>query len=193
MIYKVKAGQQIKVSASEIKKTIMKVNRWSAKTYNKKRYLFKNKLRTYEAFTKSKTAQSPVELLYKQALAKKREGRNYHPSLKMKRIMKLTAYGNKGRISYGLARPKKALELNEAFSRATRAKFGNFIAANPGAQKIWDEVTDPVKREQALADYADAVHAKMAADEKIVAGSAIPFGDVAGTPDVVDFDLTPYM
>ena len=91
-LYKTIKGNRVKVTPTEAKTTIMRANGWTAEQYKKQYDIFKNKLRAYEAFEgKFAKRQSAVELLYKQAKAKLREGADYQPSIKMQRIESFTS------------------------------------------------------------------------------------------------------
>lgn len=196
-IYKIAKGSKRELTSKEVKAYIMKINGWTSEEYRKKYDIFKNKLRSYEAFRESRgeetARQSPAQLLYKEAKAKESLGADYRPSIKMKLIQSFTS------VSMGKA-GKKALRGKtyqarraSAFEKATFSRFEGFMKANAFARKIWNEIEDPVKRDQALADYANKLHAKMDEEGKMREDEAIPFGEVTGSPDTIEFDLSEYM
>lgn len=198
-VYKIANGVQVKVSPSEMKKTIMKANEWTETEYKKQYDLFKNKLRAYEGFmakTSGKASkQSPAEVLYKQAKSKeraKKKGETYRPSAKMKQILKTPALSTNA--------SKKAVERQsyidrrkEEFGKVSGAAFKNFIEKNETAKKIADSIDDPVKRDQALRDYADFVREKIKEGEENEKNEAIPTGESYGSDIAYDFDYSAYL
>ena len=203
-IYKVVKGVKTKVSASEVKQTIMKANNWTSEQYRKQYDLFKNKLRAFESYEeghgKAVKPQSPVEVLYKQAKAKIREGENYKPSIAMQRLQSFSAVSiTKGRSYYKGDRKKEAkkktYESRRSFTYygSTYHAFKEFIHKNEGAYKIFQTIKDPVMLEQALKDYAKKVHAKVDAEGKVREKEAIPSGESYGSTEEIAFDLTPYL
>lgn len=54
-------------------------------------------------------------------------------------------------------------------------------------------ITDPVKREQALINLAEKLHAKQDAAGRVQASSAIPFGQAVGSDEALDFDIEEYL
>ena len=195
-LYKTSKGATVKIKPSEIKQTIMRANGWTAQEYKKNYDIFKNKLRAYEAFEGSYAKkQSPVELLYKQAKAKLREGVDYVPSIKMQRIESFTS------VSSGKA-GLKALEgrmyksrREAAYSAATYKQFEGLISKNAKAKEIYDTIKDPVKREKALADYAEMIHAKIDEQDKAEENEAIKAGngEMFGSTDTVDYDISAWL
>ena len=181
--------ERTKVKPSEVKETIMKANKWTEDQYKKQFYLFRNKLKAYENYRKARGAdvkeQSPLEVLYRQAKTKIREGENYEPSLEMKRIQSFSAVSiTKGRTL--------AQDLNSAYSRkrdaqfaaTTEAAFKGFIEKTPKAQEIMEKIKDPVTREEALKDLADHVHAKQLPNGEVASGEAVGSDNAAEDYDV---------
>lgn len=211
-IYKVVKGVKTKVSASEVKQTIMKANNWTSEQYRKQYDLFKNKLRAFESYEeghgKAVKPQSPVEVLYKQAKAKIREGADYKPSIAMQRIQSFSAVSiTKGRSYY--KKDKDKVDTREAKKRAKRKvydtqrtstyygatyrRFEGLIKKNEGALRIFLEIDDPVKLEEALVDYANKMHINVDNLNKLTSW-AIPFsGESYGSTEEIAFDLTPYL
>lgn len=189
------------VSTREVKKAIMKANNWSESQYQKKYDLFKNKLRAKESFEIAHgvevKSQSPVEVLYKQAKAKenaRKLGQMYKPSIAMRRIQSFSAVSiTKGRaLSKDTANTysRKRAKVYERF--ATRA-FKELIDKNTMAKEIAAKIKDPVKREQALKDYADSIHAKIDEEGKAQEDETIPHGESYGSDEAIDFDYSQYL
>jgi len=196
-----KQGQTVKVkmTPSQIKAEIMKINNWTPEQYKKNYDIFKNKLRSFEAFERAKgvsvQTQSARDLLFKEARAKKRFGNNYQPSIKMQRIREFTSISSGKALEKALQSPKYTTAREMAYSTKSYEQFEGLIRSNAKAKEIWNNVTDPVKREQALIDYANKINAKI--DEQTRAmkesGEAIPSGEVFGSSDVIEFDISAYM
>lgn len=187
-------GKEVKISAREVKQTIMKANNWTAEEYKKKYDIFKNKLRAFEAYEKVSVKQSPVELLYKQAKAKMRD-KDYKPSIKMRRIQDFTSISSGKKLQEAMTH-KRYLEARTAtYTDATYLQFRGLIENNSKAEEIYETIKDPVKREKALADFANKIKAAKKENDERVANEAIPVGsgEAIGSPDFVDFDLTPYL
>ena len=186
-----------RVTTSEAKAYIMKVNQWNEDQYNKQRYLLKNKLRAYESFKRrgdaSVVPQSPVELLYKTAKAKERQGASYHPSIEMRRIQAFTSIGSEKALRKAESGKRYLSSAGKRFETYTGLAFQRFIEINPVAAKIFVEVKDPVKREQALKELADKLHAKQKEDGRVEESSAIPIGEVTGSDEFTDFDYSKYL
>lgn len=195
--YKMKGGKQVKVSSREIKQYIMKAHGWTAEQYQKQYDLFKNKLRAYESFKASHGGkvqpQSVVDVLYAQAKSMKRRGEGYKPSLKMKQIESFSAYSiTKGRKLAGTL-DYQAREIRK-YGEFVNMQFEGLLKANAKAREIAEAVADPIKREEALSAYANAIHAKTDEQGKVEEGEAVPYsGEAQGSPDAIDFDYTEYL
>ena len=195
--YTIKNGQKIKMTSREVKQYIMKQNKWTSDQYNKQYDILRNKLRAYESYERASgkkvQTQSVQSLLYKEAKAKKREGVNYKPSIKMQRIRSFTSVssGKKGREA--LTHERYRARRTATYEDATYKQFGGFIEANPQAKFIYESVKDPVKREKALSDYANKVKAKINEQDEVEENEAIPYGEVYGSDTQFDFDITPYL
>ena len=188
-LYKMVKGQRVEMSSREVKAYIMKQNGWTSSQYDKQDDIFKNKLRAYENYERAhgvtSKRQSPTQLLYKEAKAKAREGANYTPSIKMRRIRSFTS------VSSGKA-GQKALQGQRYQARRAQL-YEEATRNNPTAKEIAERLKDPVKREQALADYANKIHAKIDEEGKAQENEAIPFGETFGSDDPVDFNIEDYM
>lgn len=210
-ITKNKVRVKVNLTRSQVKQEIMKANKWTAEQYRKQYDIFKNKLRAYESYQEAQGIEAPkesvVDLLFAQAKAKRLYGKKYKPSMKMQQIQRFKAYS----ITQGRERAKS----NKRYALQERAKYGAYVsnrfgfndglvAKNAGAKKIYDKFIEDakeknkpinwVKLEKALADYADAMHAKEDDDGKKVDADGIHYGEVQGSPDVsVDFDIESYL
>ena len=195
-IYKIKNGVKVELKSSEVKAYIMKVNKLTTAEYNKKYDILRNKLRSYEAYQKAhgkatnKTSVS--QLLYKQAKAKARLGSNYRPSAQMRRIESFTSVSSGKAGQKALLGKKYNARRSTSYSETTFNAFENFIEKNATAKKIWLEIEDPVKREQALKDYAEKMHAVISESGKVSENEAIPTGEAVGSDSEIDFDLNSY-
>lgn len=195
-IYKIVDGEQVALKASEVKNFIMKVNNWNAEEYQKEYDIFKNKLRTLENFEGVPKAEreSPVELLYKQAKAKKRYGSDYQPSIKLQRILNTSAYSSSPKRQQQLLKNQSYVErLQKRYRESTNKAFKGLLEKNPVAKEIDEKIKDPVQREKALIDLADKLHARINEQGVIQDLGGIPFGESVGSSDGIDFDLTPYL
>lgn len=195
-IYKIVDGDQVALSAKEVKNFIMKVNNWNAVQYQKEYDIFKNKLRTLENFEGVPKAEreSPVELLYKQAKAKKRYGEDYQPSIKLQRILSTSAYSSSPKRQQQLLKNQSYVErLQKRYRESTNKAFKGLLEKNPVAKEIDEKIKDPVQREKALIDLADKLHARIDEQGIITELGGIPFGESVGSSDGIDFDLTSYL
>lgn len=197
-IYKIKKGERVELSTKEVKQYVMKVNGWTSAEYDKKYDIFKNKLRAFENYEQKhgvkNKRQSPMQLLYKQAKAKVRDGADYKPSIKMQRINNFTSVSS-GKAGQKALQGKRYQERRTAlYEEATSKQFAGFIEKNAKAKEISETITDPVKREQALRDYADALNAKIDEQDKVNENEPIPVGsETIGSSDNIDFDISEYM
>lgn len=195
-IYKIVDGEEVALKASEVKNFIMKVNNWNADQYQKEYDLFKNKLRTLENFEGVPKAEreSPVELLYKQAKAKKRYGADYQPSIKLQRILSTSAYSSSPKRQQQLLKNQSYVEkLQKRYRESTNKGFKGLLEKNPVAKEIDEKIKDPVQREKALIELAEKLHARIDEQGVITELGGIPFGESVGSSDGIDFDLTPYL
>lgn len=196
-LYKMVKGQRVEMSSREVKAYIMKQNGWTSSQYDKQYDIFKNKLRAYENYERAhgvtSQRQSPTQLLYKEAKTKAREGANYTPSIKMRRIRSFTSVSSGKAGQKALQGQRYQAKRAQLYEEATSKQFKGLIDNNPTAKEIVERIKDPVKREQALADYANKIHAKIDEEGKAQENEAIPFGETFGSDDVVDFDISEYL
>lgn len=196
-LYKMVKGQRVEMTSREVKAYIMKQNGWTSSQYDKQYDIFKNKLRAYENYERAhgvtSKRQSPTQLLYKEAKAKAREGANYTPSIKMRRIKSFTSVSSGKAGQKALQGQRYQARRAQLYEEATSKQFKGLIDNNPTAKEIAKRIKDPVKREQALADYANKIHAKIDEEGKAQENEAIPFGETIGSDDQVDFDIEAYL
>ena len=196
-LYKMVKGQRVEMSSREVKAYIMKQNGWTSRQYDKQYDIFKNKLRAYENYERAhgvtSPRQSPTQLLYKEAKAKAREGADYTPSIKMRRIRSFTSVSSGKAGQKALQGQRYQARRAQLYEEATSKQFKGLIDNNPKAKEIAERIKDPVKREQALADYANAIHAKIDEEGKAQENEAIPFGETFGSDDPADFDIEAYL
>ena len=197
-IYKIVKGGRVELSTREVKKYVMKVNNWTSDEYNKKYDIFKNKLRAFENFQRAhgviKDRQSPMQLLYKEAKAKVRDGADYTPSIKMQRIKNFTSVSSGKAGQRALQSSRYMQKRNKLYEDATNEQFRGFIKKNAKAQEIANAIEDPVKREEALRDYADAINAKIDEQDEVSENETIPMSsEVIGSTDEIEFDYSKYL
>lgn len=202
-----KAGDLVKVSSKEVKEFIMKAHGWTSEEYTKKRDMFKNRLRAFESFQRAQgkevKSQNVVELLYKQAKAMKYYGKEYQKSEQIKRIESFSAVSiTKGRQQ--AKRQGKAFKaINDKQLKYVNERFKSLISNNEGAQRIVDAFNQKAKAdgkpvnatmlEEALTDYADSIHAKIAEEAKQQSGETIPSGEAYGSDTDFAFDIDDYL
>lgn len=195
--YKIVKGQRVAMTNKEVKSYIMKVNGWTTDQYNKQYDILRNKLRAYESYEKASgrkiSSQSARDLLFKEAKTKQRMGANYTPSIKMQRIKQFTSVSS-GKAGQRALQGKVYMERRtRIYNDATYKQFKGLINSNAQARTIYESIKDPVKREQALADFANKLHTKINENEEIEEASAIPFGETIGSDESIDFDISLYM
>lgn len=186
------------ISYRSAKQEVLKIRGWTSEEYQKKYDILKNKVRAYESFKASKgikvEKQNISELLYKESKKIKQYGKDYTPSLEMQRIQSFSAVSiSKGRQ---LARSSESyIAKREAIYEATtNITFEGLLSKNKMAQEIYDEIQDPVKREEALKDYAEALHLKMTENGKVdTEGSELQQGETFGSDITIDFDYSEYL
>ena len=171
----------------------MAANDWTEDQYRKQYDIFKNKLRAYESYRRAHGAevetQSPQEVLYRAAKAKKREGSEYKPSLEMQRIQSFSAVSiTKGRRLAEDLESEYSRRRGETFAATTSQAFAGFIRDVDKAQEIVEMIEDPVKQEEALKALAEHVHAKQRPSGEVFGG------EVYGSDDAAeDFDYSEWL
>ena len=196
-LYKIVKGSRVEMSSKEVKQYIMKQNNWTSSQYDKQYDIFKNKLRAYENYERAhgvaSQRQSPTQLLFKEAKAKAREGANYSPSIKMQRIRSFTSVSSGKAGQRALQSERYMSRRTQLYEQATTRQFEGLIKNNKMAQEIAMRIKDPVKREKALAEYANKIHAKIDEQGRAQENEAIPHGETFGSNDVADFDIDAYL
>ncbi len=195
--YKYQNGKRVKMTNREVKAYIMKQNGWTSEQYNKQYDIMRNKMRAYEAYERASgrqvKPQSVQSLLFKEAKAKARMGSDYKPSIKMERIRGFTSVSSGKAGQRALQGRRYRERRGRLYQDATYKQFKGIIESNPKAKEIYERIDDPVKREQALTDYANAVHARINEQDEVTENEAIPFGETYGSDDPVDFDIEEYL
>lgn len=196
-IFVKKGGEDVKLSARQIKQQTMKLRGWDESEYQRQYDLFKNRLRAYESFKGANLGeeperQSPSELLYKQAKAMKAHGGEYKPSAKMKQIQSFPAVsitkGKRGAIETSSAYYQKRTAQYKA---NVQKAFEQFIAKVGKASEIDETIENPVKKEKALSALADHIHEQQKA---MGDGGAFKSGETFGSdPLGEDFDYSEWL
>ena len=212
---KSKTGELVKVSSKEVKAFIMQAHGWTSEEYTKKRDIFKNRLRAFESFQRAQgkevKSQNVVELLYKQAKAMKYYGKEYQKSEQIKRIESFSAVSiTKGRQqskrqgkAFNAINQRQLDYLKTRFGDIDNPKGGGFVNSNAGAKRIVEtfyekarkdgKPVNATKLEEALSDYADSIHAKIAEEANQQSGETIPSGESYGSDTDTDFDVSAYL
>lgn len=195
--YKYVNGERVKMTSREVKAYIMKVNGWTTDQYNKQYDIMRNKVRAYEAYERQSgrqvQSQSVQSLLFKEAKAKKRMGADYKPSIKMQRIRSFTSVSSGKAGQKALQGQRYRQRRAKTYEDATYKQFKGLIESNPQAKFIYDSISDPVKREQAMTDYANKLGAKIDEQDQVNENEAIPFGETYGSTDEIDFGIEDYL
>lgn len=209
-----KTKEITKVSPSEAKKFIMSVHGWTAEEYTKKRDIFKNKLRAFESFQRAQgkdvKPQNVVEILYKQASNMKKYGADYEPTQALKRIEAFSAVSiTKGR-KQAAAKGRAYQQINLRQLVYVSDRFKQFIKVNDGARAIVEKFNKKAKEsgkpvnatklEEALADYANALHAiidppkkKKGETNSVSTSQIIPSGETYGSDSDLSFNVDDYL
>ena len=138
--------------------------------------------------------QSGLQLLYSMTKSQKRYGEEYRPSESVKLLYKILP---KKRKTVSGKRPaiKTRKHTINLFKQRTRNQFNEFIKVNEKAQEIVKKIKDPIKRDKALADLANKIHAKRNEQERIERESIIPISnEIVGSDTTdIDFDINDYL
>lgn len=197
-IYKFVNGERVELTSHEVKAYVMKTNNWTSQQYKKQYDIFKNKLRAYESYERAHGVniekQSASQLIYKEAKARRREGAEYKPSIKMQRIRSFTSVSSGKAGQKALQGQRYMARRAKMYEEATNKQFKGLLEKNAKAREIAENIKDPVKREKALADYANALNAKINEQDEVEENEAIPFsGETYGSDAQIDFDYEQYM
>jgi hypothetical protein len=187
-------GETRMLTAKEVREYIKETNHWTQKQYEKQYDILRNKLRNFENYQasqgKSITRQSTQQWLYREAKSKNYHGPSYKPSIQSRLIKSFSSISSgKSKNQSGRISKKRKDQLQTI---ATLDKFGGLIAKNPQAQLIADSINDPVKRDQALADFVNQLNLKITEEGIIRANEAIPSGQTFGSTDEISFDISKY-
>lgn len=195
--YKYQNGQRVKMTNREVKSYIMKINGWTTEQYNKQYDILRNKVRSYEAYERASgrttQTQSVQSLLFKEAKAKKRMGAEYTPSIKMQRIKSFTSVSSGKAGQKALTGKRYRQKRAKTYEDATYKQFKGLINSNSQARRIYESISDPVKREEAMTAYANQLGAKINEQDEVIENEAIPFGETFGSIDEIDFDIDSYL
>lgn len=134
--------------------------------------------------------QSGLQLLYSMTKSKKRYGDEYRPSESVKLLYKILP---KQRKLTGKKRQARRITRKYTISlyrKKTRNQFEEFIKVNEKAQEIVEKIKDPIKRDRALADLANAIKAKRDEQERIEKEAIIPFSNEIVGSDTTDIDFS---
>ena len=195
--YKYQNGQRVKMTNREVKSYIMKINGWTTEQYNKQYDILRNKVRSYEAYERASgrttQTQSVQSLLFKEAKAKKRMGAEYTPSIKMQRIKSFTSVSSGKAGQKALTGKRYRQKRAKTYEDATYKQCKGLINSNKQARNMYESISDPVKREEAMTAYANQLGAKINEQDEVNENEAIPFGETFGSNDEIDFDIDSYL
>ena len=139
--------------------------------------------------------QSGLQLLYSSTKSQKRYGEEYKPTESVKLLYKILPKQQKRMGKKRQATKNIRKQTINLFEQRTQNQFKEFIKANEIAQEIVKKIKDPVKRDKALADLANKIHAKRNEQEKIERESIIPISnEIVGSDTTdIDFDINDYL
>lgn len=133
--------------------------------------------------------QSGLQLLYSITKSKKRYGNEYRPSESVKLLYKILPKQRKVTGKKRQARRNiKKYDISQ-YRQRTRNQFEGFIEKNKKAQEIVEKIKDPIKRDRALADLANAIKAKRDDQERIENESIIPISNEIVGSDTTDIEF----
>lgn len=194
-IYQTRNGVRVELTAREVKAFVMKERGWTSDQYQKEYDKLRNRLRAYESFQRksgvSVQTQSPSHLLYFESKARKREGREYKRNIELERIYSFQSVSSGKALQKLLSKDNTALQ--DIYLEGTMKKFEGFIEKNPKAAEIFSKISDPVKLEEALTDYANKVYAKIKQYKEDQDTAAIPFGPAIGSDTSIEFEIEEYL
>ena len=138
--------------------------------------------------------QSGLQLLYSITKSQKRYGEEYKPSESVRFLYKILPKKRKV-VSGKQPTTKTRKHTINLYRQRTFNQFREFIAANKIAQEIVKKIKDPVKRDKALSDLANKIHAKRNEQERIERESIIPISnEIVGSDTTdIDFDINDYL
>lgn len=199
-IYTTRKGEKVALRPSDVKSYVMKVRGWTSQEYEKQYDKLRNRLRGYEAYQRQAgidvNVQSPAHILYYESKSMKKYGAAYEQSNEMKRLLSFPSISTGKALQKTLEDEKKLEKLNSLYEATTDEQFKGFIDANDTAKRIAESISNPVKREQALKDFANKINADISATkaaEKSGQLGNIPIGQAVGSDDAIDFDISKYL
>ena len=200
------SGEKRKVSVkdSEVKAKIMEAfNLKTDQEYRRFYDIQKNKVNTYNEFTKADKKDAPKiqsvqSFLYSQAKSRLKYGQDYEPSAQTKLVNSMPAYSiTKGRNVHEKMHSQQHKDVQMRFAASMLKNMEHFMAAYQGTEKnpsILDKIKekykdDPAKMMGAIAAYAESLKEvkKNAKGEYVKSESGFPLGSTAGSPSATKF------
>lgn len=190
-LYKTKNGKVIKLSQSEIKKTIKEHYGWTDIEYKRQYNKFRNSYLNYKEFSKGEV-KSVSELLYKEVKAKQRYGTEYKQSREMQAIREFSSASTQSFLNRS---EKSDIQRKSKYLSKVEDQFNSLIFGNTKALEIYEKLKDnPVQLEKALSDFANKLHLVVDQKTKEINGQAIPISDQTYGSDMeIDFDIDSYL
>lgn len=194
-IYATVNGQTVQLTDRQVKAYIKRVRGWNDIEYRSEYEKLRKSLRTFEALQRSQgitvETQIPINVFYFETRARARGGADYVPSQAFRRLQGTQQYslGKQLEKQVKMATPKYLKRTTEY----TDTRFGGLIEANPTAKRIYETISDPVKREQALSDFVKRLRLKMTESGKIAENAAIPPSEVVGSGTKIWFNAKKYL
>ena len=159
---------KVELTAKQVKDEIKRLRGWTEEQYNRARKQAQKQIQSYDIFAErageARFGKTPTQLLYSETKAMTRYGASYAPSAKIEQIRGMAKTSSKKRGEKATARATRVIQS------AVDRRFAGLIAKNEGAREIADAIKDPLKREKALSEYANAIHANIDGSK----GTAVP-------------------
>lgn len=194
-IYATVNGQTVQLTDRQVKAYIKRHRGWDNIEYRREYEKLRKSLRTFEALQRSQgisvETQDAIKLLYFETHARARGGADYVPSQAFRRLQGTQQYslGKQLEKQVKMATPRYLKRTKEY----TDTRFGGLIKANPTAKRIYETISDPVKREQALTEFAKRLRLKMTESGEIAENAAIPPAEVIGSGTKIWFNAKKYL
>lgn len=180
---------KVELSAQEVKNEIMRLRGWSEQEYTRQRKIAQKQIQSYNIYAEraggERFTKTPTQLLYGETKAQAFYKEEYRASSKIEqvRLMARTSSKQRGEKAFTIAEQK--------VKPIIESRFSALIEKNAGARKIAESISDPLKREKALSDYADKMHLKI----KEKSGEPVPsetFGSDTAMDDVASELIAEY-
>lgn len=188
-IFRWKSGKKVELTAQQVKNEVMRLRGWSEQEYTRQRKIAQKQIQSYNIYAERAGGEAyektPTQLLYSEARAREFWQEQYRASSKIAQIRLMAKTSSKKRGEKAFTKAEKDV------SPIIESRFAGLIAKNEGARKIAESITDPLKREKALSDYADKMHLKIDAKS----GEAVPtesFGSEVSMDDVASELIAEY-